>query len=166
IGQCRRRAAIGHLLEFDTGLQLKKLGGQMRSRAVALRGARELAGIGLGVGDDVGNACKRNPGIEYQRVRHTAHDDNGDELGRIEAKPRIKVLVDDERRWRRGEQRVPSGSALATGSAPMFPAAPLRFPTTTGPPPFCASQSLKMRGITSAVPPAGNGTMILTAREG
>jgi hypothetical protein len=48
----------------------------------------------------------------------------------------------------------------------MFPAAPLRFSITTGSPHFLASQSLKMRGITSAVPPAGNGTMILTAREG
>jgi hypothetical protein len=60
----------------------------------------------------------------------------------------------------------PSGSALATASAPILPAAPVRFSITTGCPHFFASHSVKMRGITSAVPPAGNGTMILTAREG
>src|SRR5262249_20141733 len=40
------------------------------------------------------------------------------------------------------------------------------FSITTGCPHFFASQSAKMRGITSAVPPAGNGTMILTVRDG
>ena len=55
---------------------------------------------------------------------------------------------------------------MATASAPMFPAAPVRFSTTTGCPHFRDSHSPITRGITSAVPPAGNGTMIFTGRDG
>jgi hypothetical protein len=55
---------------------------------------------------------------------------------------------------------------LATASAPILPAAPVRFSITSGRAHFFASQSPTMRGITSAVPPAGNGTMILTVRAG
>src|SRR6516162_2894721 len=50
------RAAIRHLLEFDAGHQLEQLGGQMRGGAVALGGRGELAGVRLGVGDDVRDA--------------------------------------------------------------------------------------------------------------
>src|SRR5262245_51048256 len=48
----------------------------------------------------------------------------------------------------------------------MLPAAPGRLSTTTGWPHFAASFSPKMRGMMSAVPPAGNGTMMRTGREG
>jgi hypothetical protein len=48
----------------------------------------------------------------------------------------------------------------------MLPAAPVLFSITTGWPHLRDSQSATTRGITSAVPPAGNGTMILTVRVG
>src|SRR5262245_815342 len=48
----------------------------------------------------------------------------------------------------------------------MLPAAPVRFSITTGWPHLRDSQSATSRGMASAVPPAGNGTMIFTARDG
>src|SRR5436305_327029 len=48
----------------------------------------------------------------------------------------------------------------------MFPAAPARFSTTTGWPHFSDSFSPRMRGIRSALPPAGNGTMMRTGLDG
>src|SRR5437667_9025744 len=56
----------------------------------------------------------------------------------------------------------PSGSALKTYSAPMLPAAPARFSTMTGWPHLSDSFSPMMRGMTSALPPAGKGATILT----
>ncbi len=54
----------------------------------------------------------------------------------------------------------PSGSALATATAPMLPPAPGRFSTTTG----CFHISLSFwpsaRASTSDVPPGANGTMM------
>src|SRR5262249_61367068 len=46
------------------------------------------------------------------------------------------------------------------------PAAPLWFSMTTGCPHFCESQFARSLGMASAVPPAGKGTMILTAWSG
>src|SRR5262245_12425137 len=54
----------------------------------------------------------------------------------------------------------PSGSALATTSAPMFPPAPGRFSTTTGWPSVLASSSPTARARTSTSPPAGNGAIM------
>src|SRR5438477_437547 len=60
----------------------------------------------------------------------------------------------------------PSGSARYAASAPMLPAAPGRLSTITGWPHFSASFSATMRGIRSALPPAGNGTMMRTGFAG
>src|ERR1700704_4494839 len=60
----------------------------------------------------------------------------------------------------------PSRSALETYSAPILPAAPARFSTITGWPHLRDSFSPMMRGMTSALPPAGKGTTILTALLG
>jgi len=48
----------------------------------------------------------------------------------------------------------------------MLPAAPGRFSTITGWPHFSESFSATMRGMRSALPPAGNGTMMRTGRAG
>src|SRR5438876_8884756 len=50
-------------------------------------------------------------------------------------------------------------------SAPMLPAAPGRFSTITGWPHFSESFSATMRGMRSALPPAGNGTTMRTALD-
>src|SRR5262245_51913904 len=60
----------------------------------------------------------------------------------------------------------PSGAALTTAAAAGLPPPPARFSTTNG----CPSSSLKTCAISranrSAVPPAGNGTTIVTGRLG
>src|SRR3954453_343906 len=48
----------------------------------------------------------------------------------------------------------------------MLPAAPVRFSITTGWPHLRDNQSATIRGTASAVPPAGNGTMIFTVWSG
>src|SRR3977135_3632812 len=60
----------------------------------------------------------------------------------------------------------PSGRALKPAPAPMLAAAPARFSTITGWPHLRDSFSPMMRGMTSALPPAGKGTTILTALLG
>src|SRR5436309_8547301 len=60
----------------------------------------------------------------------------------------------------------PSGSARNTASAPMLPAAPGRLSTITGWPHFSLNFSATMRGIRSALPPAGNGTTMRTGFPG
>src|SRR5262245_26015547 len=54
----------------------------------------------------------------------------------------------------------PSGSALATTSAPILPPAPGRFSTMTGWPRVLASSSPTARASTSTSPPAGNGAIM------
>src|SRR5262245_62357477 len=61
---------------------------------------------------------------------------------------------------------APSGATLATAPAARLPPAPARFSTTNG----CPSSSLKAGAVSrakrSAVPPGGNGTIIVTGRFG
>ena len=58
---------------------------------------------------------------------------------------------------------LPSGSARATNSPPTLPPAPVRFSITMPAGKASRILSARMRGRTSAVPPAGNGT---TKRKG
>src|SRR5262245_51562359 len=60
----------------------------------------------------------------------------------------------------------PSGFARATRSAPILPAAPLMFSMTTGWLQLRLTMSPTILATKSAVPPAGNGTMIATVAEG
>src|SRR5438874_10100941 len=60
---------------------------------------------------------------------------------------------------------VPSGAAAFKASAAMRPMAPGRFSTMTGCPSVSFILSATTRAITSAVPPAGNPTRILTGRS-
>src|SRR6185369_13091276 len=61
---------------------------------------------------------------------------------------------------------VPSASARATNSAPMLPPAPTLFSTSTPAGYAARNFSVRIRGSTSAVPPAGNGTTNLTGLVG
>src|SRR5262249_17212310 len=60
----------------------------------------------------------------------------------------------------------PSGSALATTSAPILPPAPGRFSTMTGWPRVLASSSPTARASTSTSPPAGNAAIMRMAFVG
>ena len=104
--QGRRRAAIGNVLHLHLRHHLEHLGGEMRGGAIALGGGGELAGIGFRIGDQLGDVLGRDLRVDHQRVRHPSHDDDRDELERVEPELRIEVLVDHQRRRRRGEQRV------------------------------------------------------------
>jgi hypothetical protein len=60
----------------------------------------------------------------------------------------------------------PSGGDLATDTAAMTLAPPGRFSTTKVPLRRCSSFCDSMRASQSVEPPAGNGTITLTGREG
>ena len=60
IGQRGRRAAIGHVHHVDAGHHLEQLAGHVREPADAGRRHVDLARIGLGVGDELGNRLGRN----------------------------------------------------------------------------------------------------------
>ena len=53
VGDGRAGAAVRHVRHLDLGQVGEHLAGQVRRGAVALRGIGELAGLGLGRGDDV-----------------------------------------------------------------------------------------------------------------
>ena len=85
----------------------------MGGRADALGGGGHFVGILLQVLDELGDArCFEVLWIDDQCVRHVGHDDHGLEFGRIETKVGIKILVDHQRRWRRGKQCVAVGSRM------------------------------------------------------
>ena len=89
-----RAAAIGHMHDVDAGLQLEELAGEMVGGAVARAAERQLAGILLGVGDELRDVVDRHGFVDDQRDR---------KLGRLgqcgEILHRIVVqLLDQERR--------------------------------------------------------------------
>ena len=57
-------------------------------------------------------------------------------------------------------QVSPSGRAFATASAPIEPAAPERFSTTTVAPRRCVSPGVTSRATASVDPPGAKGTMM------
>ena len=65
-----RRAFVGHMHDVDSGLQLEQLGRDVARRADALRGVGELAGIGLGIGDQLFHGLRRHRRMHHEDVRH------------------------------------------------------------------------------------------------
>ena len=63
VGKRRRRAAIGHVHHVDAGHHLEQLAGDMDAAAVAGRRHVDLARIGLGIGDELGNGLGWNDGF-------------------------------------------------------------------------------------------------------
>ena len=68
VGQRRRRAAIRHVTHVDAGHHLEQLAGDVVRRPVASRRHVELAGIGLGIGDELGNGLGRNRWIHLHDI--------------------------------------------------------------------------------------------------
>jgi hypothetical protein len=58
IGQCRTRAAIGHVVELDARHAGEQLGRQVHAAAAAGRGEIELAGALLGERDQFGDGFR------------------------------------------------------------------------------------------------------------
>ncbi len=72
----RRRAAIRHVHHVDARQHLEQLARHVDRRAVAGGGHVELAGIGLGVGDEFRNGRDRQVLVDHDHVREA--DDAGD----------------------------------------------------------------------------------------
>ena len=66
-------AAIRNMGEIGAGHQLEIFADHMGQRAVAAGAHRDLAGIGLGVGDELENGFGGNGRIDLHELRH-AHD--------------------------------------------------------------------------------------------
>jgi hypothetical protein len=60
----------------------------------------------------------------------------------------------------------PSGAACAARATPMLAPAPVTFSIRTGWPSDIRMRSERIRASVSVGPPAGNGTMMVTGRDG
>jgi len=70
-------ALVGHMDEARAGLLLQQLALHLQNGAVAARGKRQLAGLGLGGGQQVGHRLERLVGAHHQDVGDGAHGDHG-----------------------------------------------------------------------------------------
>ena len=68
IGKRRRAAAIGHMHHVDAGEHLEEFTGHVDRGPVAGRCHVELAGIGLGIGDQLGDGLDRQRGMHHHDV--------------------------------------------------------------------------------------------------
>ena len=68
VDQCRPTAPIRHMNEIDSGQHLEELAGQMLVAANAARRHRDLARIGFGIGNELGNSPGRYCWMYHQNV--------------------------------------------------------------------------------------------------
>src|SRR5262249_1463000 len=87
ISKCRPRAAIGQVNHVDAGHHLEKLAGGVAVSSGARRRHGELAGIGLGIGDELGNRLGRN-----RRVHHHDEAASDDARDRRDVADEIEVF--------------------------------------------------------------------------
>ena len=103
IGERGRAAAIRHVHHVDAGHHLEQLAGHMGPGPVAGRRHVDLARIGLGIGDELGNRLGRNRWIHHHDKGHAADAcDRRDVADEIEIELVIERRVD---RVRRTDQR-------------------------------------------------------------
>ena len=142
IGQRGRHAAIGHVHHVDAGHHLEQFGGDVGDPADAARTVGELARIGLGIGDELGNRLGRNRRI-YHHDKGAADEarDRRDVADEIEIEFVVERRIDRVRRTdqeervavrRRAHDRL--GGDIAAGARPVLDdewlAEPLRQPLT------------------------------------
>ncbi len=109
VGHCHGLAAIGHMLEFQSGQHLKQLAGDVSGRALAARAHVDLPGIGLGVGDEFRDRLHRYRRMHHHQQRCVREDRDWREVG---AEIERQVLVERGRDGVGGvghEQRVAVG---------------------------------------------------------
>ena len=81
------------------GAQLEHFHGQVVRRAVARRGVVELAGVGLGVGDEVFQRLRLEARVHHQRQRETADAaDVGEVFFGVEGQLAEQVFVESQHR--------------------------------------------------------------------
>ena len=96
VGDRRRAAAIRHVQHLDAGHALEQRGAQMIGRAGPGRRIGDLAGIGLGVGDELRDRVRRHRRVHHHGVGHVG-----------EQRDRREILHAVERHG--GEQSVVHG---------------------------------------------------------
>ena len=91
--------AIWHVDHVDAGHHLEQFAGDMGRRSVAGRRHVDLARIGLGIGDELGNGLGRNRWIDHHDIGH-ADDacDRRDVADEIEIELVVERRVDRVRR--------------------------------------------------------------------
>ncbi len=107
-----RSAFVGHVGHFGTSDLLEQLGRRVRRRADALRRKVDLAGIGLGIGDQLGHRLGRKILAHQNDVGNVRHDRNRHELRRIVVKRFVKQWIGRDRRRLRRQERVTIGRRM------------------------------------------------------
>jgi hypothetical protein len=121
-------AAIRHMHHVHASHQLEQLTRHVDAGADAARSEIELARIGLGVGDELGNGGGRERRVHHRDVRHAGHaGDRRDVANEIEGELVVEGVVDRVRR-NHLEQRVTVrrrlhhglGADIAAGARPVL----------------------------------------------
>jgi hypothetical protein len=91
IGECRRAAAIRHMEQIDPSHRFEQLAVKMRRAADAGRRHQELAGIGLGIGDQLRDRPDRKRRPHHHDTGAVHHSgDRRDVTKHVEAQVRIE----------------------------------------------------------------------------
>ena len=106
VGKRGLRAAVGHVHHFDASAHFELCGRQMCGRAYALRGVRELAGIGSAVIDELLQCGRRKIVADHQYVGNFRQHCDRNELRRLVAGITIQQVIERERRRGRNQQRI------------------------------------------------------------
>jgi hypothetical protein len=159
-------AAIGNVLHLDAGQDTEELTRDVLRRADAGRAVGELAGIGLGIGDQVGHRLYRQVVVDHEDGRHRERGrDRREVADRIEGhvcrlgRMVIAALPDHIKRVAVGGRL---GDTVGADGA-EFPA---MFSTTKGWPQASLNFCAKRRAVTSVALPAVNPTTSLTGFSG
>ena len=95
VTQCKGDAAVSHIHHVDAGHRLEQLAGNVVASAGAGRRHVEFTGIGLGIGDELGNRLGRKRRVHHHDVR-ISHDarDRRDVAGEIVVERVVQCRVD------------------------------------------------------------------------
>ena len=109
----RRRALIGHMYDVDMGLRFEQFAGQMRRQAEARGREVELAGIGFGERNKLGERMRRHIEIDHQHIGLGADQaDRSKIIHRIEADLGVEAGIGGEDRVVAQQQRVTVGPRM------------------------------------------------------
>src|SRR4051794_37977707 len=110
--------------EVDTGHHLEQLAGEVRGRAAAERGHADLAWIGLGVGNELGDGFRRDRWVRNHHHGIIDESRYGCDIAlQVEGEAFIHASVDYGGRTEK-QQRAPIGRRACTA---MLVPAPGRF---------------------------------------
>src|SRR6185369_4354772 len=118
----RRGASIRDVHHLSAGQLLEQHRAQMRSRAVALRGERDLTWVGLHIVDELCRGLGWECRLDQEHVRHCAEHDHGLEFRGLKGKLLIEVVVDRYWSGRACEQHVPIRGLARDGLCTDIPA--------------------------------------------